>query len=195
MAKLPLDVQAAIRAQVPKLVKKKFRKSIDDKFKDVKKDMINEFMSHPVTQELLQGPDGVNISGTLNGVTNLYAFIGFDDGDSPVQPILDILEDIKIIKDIEQTTYGVGRKYDISMPTAKDIFSATPMPWATGRSWARGIETGISGLGYLLRKSSQNSRSGVAIQSNNKVRSGRFKNVQYISAVIKKYEKRFDKLK
>jgi hypothetical protein len=195
MAKLPLDVQAAIRAQVPKLVKKKFRKSIDDKFKDVKKDMINEFMSHPVTQELLQGPDGVNISGTLNGVTNLYAFIGFDDGDSPVQPILDILEDIKITKDIEQTTYGVGRKYDISMPTAKDIFSATPMPWATGRSWARGIETGISGLGYLLRKSSQNSRSGVAIQSNNKVRSGRFKNVQYISALIKKYEKRFDKLK
>ena len=95
MAKLPLDVQAAIRAQVPKLVKKKFRKSIDDKFKDVKKDMINEFMSHPVTQELLQGPDGVNISGTLNGVTNLYAFIGFDDGDSPVQPILDILEDIQ----------------------------------------------------------------------------------------------------
>ena len=57
------------------------------------------------------------------------------------------------------------------------------------------IETGISGLGYLLRKSSQNSRSGVAIQSNNKVRSGRFKNVQYISALIKKYEKRFDKLK
>jgi hypothetical protein len=195
MAKLPLDVQAAIRAQVPKLVKKRFRKSIDDKFKDVKKDMINEFMSHPVTQELLQGPDGVNISGTLNGVTNLYAFIGFDDGDSPVQPILDILEDIKITKDIEQTTYGVGRKYDISMPTAKDIFSATPMPWATGRSWARGIETGISGLGYLLRKSSQNSRSGVAIQSNNKVRGGRFKNVQYISALIKKYEKRFDKLK
>ena len=195
MAKLPLDVQAAIRAQVPKLVKKRFRKSIDDKFKDVKKDMINEFMSHPVTQELLQGPDGVNISGTLNGVTNLYAFIGFEDGDSPVQPILDILEDIKITKDIEQTTYGVGRKYDISMPTAKDIFSATPMPWATGRSWARGIETGISGLGYLLRKSSQNSRSGVAIQSNNKVRSGRFKNVQYISALIKKYEKRFDKLK
>lgn len=195
MAKLPLDVQAAIRAQVPRLVKKKFRKSIDDRFKDVKKDMINEFMSHPVTQELLQGPDGVNISGTLNGVTNLYAFIGFDDGDSPVQPILDILEDIKITKDVEQTTYGVGRKYDITMPTAKDIFSVTPMPWATGRSWARGIETGISGLGYLLRKSSQNSRSGVAIQSNNKVRSGRFKNVQYISALIKKYEKRFDKLK
>lgn len=195
MAKLPLDVQAAIRAQVPKLVKKRFRKSIDDKFKDVKKDMINEFMSHPVTQELLQGPDGVNISGTLNGVTNLYAFIGFDDGDSPVQPILDILEDIKITKDVEQTTYGVGRKYDISMPTVKDIFSVTPMPWATGRSWAKGIETGISGLGYLLRKSSQNSRSGVAIQSNNKVRSGRFKNVQYISALIKKYEKRFDKLK
>lgn len=195
MAKLPLDVQAAIKAQLPKLVKKGFRKSIDDKFKDVKKDMIDEFMSHPVTQELLQGPDGVNISGTLNGITNLYAFIGFDDGDNPVQPILDMLEGIKITKDIEQTTYGVGRKYDISMPTAKDIFSVTPMPWATGRSWARGIETGISGLGYLLRKSSQNSRSGVAIQSNNKVRSGRFKNVQYISALIKKYEKRFDKLK
>jgi hypothetical protein len=26
------------------------------------------------------------------------------------------------------------------------------MPWAAGRSWAKGIETGISGLGFYLRK-------------------------------------------
>ena len=69
----------------------------------------------------------------------------------------------------------------------------TPMPWATGRSWAQGIETGISGLGYLLRKN--DGRSGKAIQSRNKVRSGKFQNTSYISALIKKYKKEFNNIK
>jgi hypothetical protein len=67
------------------------------------------------------------------------------------------------------------------------------MPWASGRSWAKGIETGISGLGFLLRK--EGGRSGKAIQSKNKVRSQRFQNTQYISALIKKYKKEFNNIK
>ena len=67
------------------------------------------------------------------------------------------------------------------------------MPWATGRSWAQGIERGISGLGFLLRKNNRG-RSGAAIQSRVKVRGGRFRNTVYISAFIKKYKKRFEEL-
>ena len=87
----------------------------------------------------------------------------------------------------------IGVKYYINIPEASEIFKATPMPWASGRSWARGIETGISGLGYLLRK--EDGRSGKAIQTKSKVRSGGFQNTSYISALINKYKKQFNSIK
>jgi hypothetical protein len=80
--------------------------------------------------------------------------------------------------------------YTFEIPTAKDIFLSTPLPWAVGRSWAKGIEQGLSGLGYYLKKT-QNSRSGLGIQSQKIIRPQyRFKNIQYISALINKYNQR-----
>ena len=80
------------------------------------------------------------------------------------------------------------------MPTAQQIFLATPLPWETGRSWAKGIEEGISGLGYYI-KQVKNSRSGLGVQSQNQVRKGvRFNNTQYISSLIKKYNKKIKEL-
>ena len=66
MAALPLDVQQALKRQAPKALKAPFKKEVDKKFKRIKNEMIKEFLSLPVTQELMQGADGVNISGTLN---------------------------------------------------------------------------------------------------------------------------------
>jgi hypothetical protein len=80
--------------------------------------------------------------------------------------------------------------FTIDFPTAKDIFRVTPLPWATGRSWAQGIETGISGLGYYI-KQKENSRSGLGVQSEKQIRSGvRFRNTKYISDLIQKYNKK-----
>tara|TARA_Y100000004_G_scaffold192836_1_gene254111 strand:- start:828 stop:1415 length:588 start_codon:yes stop_codon:yes gene_type:complete len=195
MAKLPLDVQQALQRQAPRLLKNNFKKEVDKKFKKIKNEMIKEFLQLPVTQELLQGPDGSNISGTLGGVTNLFAFIGFDKGDQPIAPILQLLENtsIEYSKELRQIK-NIGISYNVNLPTSEQIFAITPMPWAVGRSWAKGIETGISGLGYLLRKNSRG-RSGAAIQSRVKVRGGRFKNTAYISAFINKYKKKFRDLK
>lgn len=195
MARLPLDVQQALQRQAPRQLKNKFKKEVDKKFKRIKNEMIKEFLQLPVTQELLQGPDGSNISGTLGGVTNLFAFIGFDKGDQPIAPILQLLENtsIEYSKELRQIK-NIGISYNVNLPTSEQIFAITPMPWAVGRSWAKGIETGISGLGYLLRKNSRG-RSGAAIQSRVKVRGGRFKNTAYISAFINKYKKKFRELK
>jgi len=194
MAALPLDVQQALKRQAPKALKAPFKKEVDKRFKRIKKEMIKEFLSLPVTQELMQGADGVNISGTLNGVTNLFAFIGFDRGEQPILPIMRVLENtnIQFHKNIKNPK--IGNSYNIYLPTPQEIFEITPMPWATGRSWAQGIERGISGLGFLLRKNNRG-RSGAAIQSRVKVRGGRFSNTAYISAFIKKYKKRFEELK
>jgi hypothetical protein len=192
MASLPLDVQNVLNKQLGKVVRRDFESEAKKRFELIKKELINEFLNHPVTLELLAGASGSNISNTLNGTSNLFSFIGFDSSYDPIQPILSILNSIQI-------TYGgeinMGNKFIVNMPTAEDIFAVTPMPWASGRSWAKGIERGISGLGFLLRKTSSKSRSGQAIQSSVKVRGGKFKNTPYISSLIIKYSKKFFELR
>jgi len=194
MAKLPIDVQNALKRQAPKALRRDFEKEINKKFKDLKNEMIKEFLTDPVTIELLEGAGASNISGTLGGISNLFAFIGFNSGEQPISPILNMLEGTQIIYKQEIKQRGIGVEFEVSLPTAEDIFMVTPLPWASGRSWAEGIERGLSGLGYLLRKS--DGRSGAAIQSRVKrVRSGRFQNRPYISSLIKRYRKRFENLK
>jgi|TARA_R110002020_G_scaffold311590_2_gene527174 hypothetical protein len=194
VANLPIDVQQALKRQAPKALKQPFSKDIRKKFNQIKKDMIKEFLGLPVTRELLQGPGGANISGTLDGVSNLFAFIGFDRGDQPILPIIELLEStsVQFTKNIKEGNQ-LGNLFTVSLPTAQNIFAVTPMPWAMGRSWAQGIETGISGLGFLLRKNK--GRSGAAIQTRVKVRGGKFRNTTYVSSFIKRYEKRFKELK
>ena len=195
MAALPLDVKNALKRQVPKAVRKDFEREIRDKFKKIKQEMIKEFLSDPVTMEIMAGPSSTNISGTLGGISNLFAFIGFDQGDQPIAPILNSLESVDIIYNKElNKTNQIGVSFNVFLPTAEEIFAITPLPWATGRSWAQGIERGLSGLGFLLRK--EGGRSGAAVQSRvNKVRGGRFQNRPYISSFINKYKKRFEELK
>ena len=196
MAKLEPDVVAAIQRQTPKLVKQDLTKEFKKKFDDVKKEMIKEFLNHPVSVELSGGSSAPNVSGTLGGITNLFAFIGFSSGDDPLQPILEMLESVTFRQEsVLKKGARVGYIYAVELPDPQKIFLVTPLPWATGRSWAKGIETGISGLGYLLRKSSRASRSGAAIQIPKQVRGGKFQNVPYISALLGKYKKQFEKLK
>jgi len=194
MALLPSDVQNALKRQAPKALRRDLEKEAKRKFKRIKAEMIKEFLSHPITQEIMEGPNAPNISGTLGGVSNLFAFIGFDAGNQPVAPILERLEAVSIIYNKEYKEKGIGVSFNVFLPTAEDIFAITPLPWATGRSWAEGIERGISGLGYLVKKSG--GRSGAAVQSRvNKVRGGGFQNTPYISSFIKRYKKRFEELK
>jgi hypothetical protein len=157
----------------------------------IKQEIIEEFENHPVTQEINGGIAASNISNTLDGVTNLYSFIGFESGDNPLNPIREELKKINL----KHTTNSKGELvFSVEFPTAKDIFKVTPMPWATGRSWSQGIELGISGLGYYIKKT-KNSRSGLGIQSQTPIRNGvRFKNTKYISYLINSYTKKIQDL-
>lgn len=174
--------------QNDKEYQKSVKSLIEDQFEKIKDKYIDEFLNHPVTQEIKGGISASNISGTLNNITNLYSFIGFDEGTDPIQPIEELLEksNYRIIYNSNSGESTVI--FDI--PTAAQIFAITPMPWAVGRSWARGIETGISGLGYYLKKV-KNSRSGLGIQSTiEQVRTGAsFKNTKYISDLINRFSK------
>ncbi len=174
--------------QADKEYQKLVRSSINDEFEKIKQKYIEEFNNHPITQEIKGGISANNISGTLNGITNLYSFIGFDEGTDPIKPIEDLLQ--KSNYRIVFNPNGIDSTVIFDIPTAAQIFEITPMPWAIGRSWARGIETGISGLGYYLKKK-KNSRSGFGIQSStSQVRIGAsFKNTRYISDLINRFNK------
>lgn len=166
-------------------------KIILDEFEKIKQEAIEEFENHPVTIEIEQGVSSDNISNTLEGITNLYSFIGFESGDRPTEIIKELLKASNVKKTINKNS---TINYSFDIPTAAQIFKATPLPWSTGRSWARGIEEGISGLGYYL-KQVKNSRSGLGVQSQKQIRSGvKFRNTKYISDLINRYNKKIKNL-
>jgi hypothetical protein len=168
----------------------KFQSQVTKAFEKIKREMILEFMNHPVTREILGGPDASNESGTLGGYGNLFSFIGFNKGDDPIEAILELINSSEILS---SNTANSGIMFTISIPSKQAIFAATPLPWASGRSWSEAIERGISGLGYYLnRENLDNSNSGTGIQVKSVLRRGsKYKPVKYISSLLNEYTKKF----
>jgi hypothetical protein len=198
---------ANIRAGVNKgalartLKSKKFMKGLKPNFKKifishankVIKEMLREFNSHPVTLEIESGPLSSNKSGTLSGKGNLFSFIGFSHGSDPIKPLRQLLSSTRVeFLNVSQGTID----FKIYFPEDEEIYALTPMPWAKGRSWVRGIERGMSGLGQYLytNKNLEASRSSTAIQIESKIRGGRFKNVSYISEIRRNFYKKIKQL-
>jgi hypothetical protein len=185
----------SIKKQIHNKIVKKEVVDISKKAEELKKMMISEFNNHPVTIEIKAGPYAGNYSDTLVGVSggNLFSFIGFRQGTDPIAPILQKLNSIKITSNTE---YG-NSFLNIIMPKIEDIWDITPMPWQEGRSWAKGIESGISGLNYYLFSDSgrlKNSRSGPAIQSEKSRSGARYLPTSYLSTLFKKYRTKFSSL-
>lgn len=152
---------------------------------------INEIQDHPVSKELDNGPDGENISNTLNGKENLFAFIGFDSQDKPVDDLTALIKqntflDKKSIFDKK----NFQLKFNVFTPSLDEIKSQTPLPFERGRSWVKGVEDGISGFGYYVYGLVfPSSRSGRGIQSKNKVRVAAYKPVKYMTDLYTKFIK------
>jgi hypothetical protein len=154
----------------------------------VKAVTIQEFESHPVTKEISEGGSAVNKSGTLGGVSgNLYSFIGFYDGDDPTRQIRSYLVDkIRLFKSSRFVKYQTSGYYNfrVNAPDPRQIEALTPLPFERGQSWVRGIERGISGLGFYLHGRFSGSRSGGGIQSEHPVRPAMFSTTRYMTAIV-----------
>lgn len=181
-------LQKTLAKQVPKAIGPRVFKELEMEFEKAKKALLNEFENHEVTRELNQGASGSNISDTLAGEGNLYAFIGFGGEDALSALRLVLRDSIKIINkktNARNLTFSIR----VSLPTASQIAAATPMPWAPGMSWAEGIEKGISGLGQFLSKKTPASRSGEGIQIDFSVRQGEFSPRMYITEILQNFVK------
>ena len=174
----------AFRREVFRIAQKKVAAS--------KAKLLQDFDEHPVTREIQGGHGATNISNTLGGYGNLFTFIGFVLGSNPIGPVRRLLSQIRAT---ELKKKSVGRKrikYDLklSMPSRETLTAITPLPFESGRSWLYGIESGISGFGAYMYKKWRSSRSGHGIQSNQRLRSGAFKNTKYFSSMLQQFARR-----
>jgi hypothetical protein len=173
------------------LISKQVHKLVQEYVDNSKDQMVSEYENHPVTKEIKNGPDAINISNTLGGQGNLFSYIGFEEGSNPTDIVKDMLEtSVQVPNRPEISVNGKNIKinFPVSGPTLNEIESITPMPFEGGRSWTTGIEKGISGFSYyIFKKFIKNSRSSTGIQSESEVRSGSFKPSPYLSGILKKF--------
>lgn len=167
-----------------------------------KQRFLTKFQTHKVSQEISEGPDAQNITNTLGGYGNLFSFIGFDRGDSPVERAAEYfdenirLKDIQSPKVIEQATQ-VKFSYRVEIPDGQEMNNAEKlqMPqWDTG-SWLSKIENGMTGLLhyiYFKGKTLPSSHSGPALQRKEPLRETIFSKRKYITTLLKDFISRLD---
>jgi len=148
---------------------------------------IQEFNSHPVTQEIQGGATASNSSGTLGGYGNLFSFIGFNKGSDPIGPVR------MLITKINAASISFSRnKFNIKViiPSIGDFQGVSKMPWEGGRSWLIDIEKGISGLSAYLYRQYNKSRSGYGLQSDVDYKSTIFRPTKYFVFMYNKFLKK-----
>ena len=163
------------------------QKKVINNLRRAKRVMLEEFDSHPVTKEISQGSKGINLTKTLGGYGNLFSFIGFNENSNPVEKVRNFLGYWPRIKG--KRVSGNKHYYIISIPDVADFGVVASMPWEMGRSWVEGVETGISGFGYYMANvfgKDIKSRSGSAIQIDNRIRSEHYRPTPYLAPIIKK---------
>lgn len=174
-----------------KFIKEKVYEVAEEYANKSKQEMLNDFENHPITKEIDSGPEAANISNTLGGDGNLFSYIGFNEGDNPIEAVRDILNDsVRVDQRAKITADSKGLKinFPISGPILNEIESQTPLPFEGGRSWVRGVEKGISGFSnYIFKKFIKGSRSGTGVQTESEIRTGSFKPTTYMSAILKKF--------
>jgi len=155
--------------------------------------MMKDYFSNAITQELKAGNTASNISDTLNGEGNLFAFLGFMAGQDPTYELEDLLLKIRL-------GYARVNKNSIvfkieGMPTKAEITRATRMNWGNGTSWAFAVETGAFGgdadLAHFIFKSWSGGRSQQGFQVKGyEYSEEEFSPKPYISEILNNFSER-----
>jgi hypothetical protein len=182
-----LDIKSIrLKALSTKKAKEKALEKAEKKVEKEKSKLIEDFDNHEVTKEIAAGPKASNTSGTLGGYGNLFSFIGFEENSDPISPVRDLLSEIEV-KNIKRD----GEEYyaTVKYPSQSEIRKATPLPFENGRSWALGIEKGISGFTQYIYTRFLAGRSKEGIQSNRRSNSGSFKKQDYLNSLLQNFVK------
>ena len=163
------------------------------KVNKLKKELLAELDSHPVTKEIEKGVSGMN-SPLMGGYGNFFAFLGFRQSAKPVAIIRQGFQDFITVQKKPKLKRASSKvlqwDFPINYPSVKDIYGVTPLPWTT-QSWVRGVERGIGNFTNTIFGANENSRSGYAIQGE-KPRSSyvNFTPTPYITPMLLKFKRR-----
>ena len=162
------------------------------KMEGLRNTALKQLDQHPVTQELEKGTSGMN-SSLLGGRGNFFGFLGFLEGQQPVEIIRDAFKDhIKIrsqnpkLKKVSAASYTW--EFDIDIPSKTEIYGVTPMAWSS-RSWVKGVERGVTNYTKTIFTDSSESRSGIALQSKQNVNFITYSPTPYITSILDNLKK------
>jgi len=174
------------KALSSKKAKDKALEKAEKKVDAEKSKLIDAFDNHEVTKEIAAGPKASNTSNTLGGYGNLFSFIGFEANTDPIAPVKELLNEIEV-KNIKVNAdgYSVSVKY----PSQNEIKKVTPLPFENGRSWAAGIEDGISGFTQYIYTKFLDGRSKQGVQSEKAKGVGSFKKQEYLNSLLQDFIK------
>lgn len=168
-------------------------KNADRKFNAAHKELLNNIESNPLSQEIAKGPDGVTLGETVLRKGNLFSFIGFDAGSTPIKDLVEIykeettidLENPVVKKSLDKVIYS----FKVTLPSNDVLDQKAKMPFNTyAESWVTRIEKGISGLNSYIyhRYFKSNSHSGTGLQKD-EAAGGTFKQ-QYLTPILEKFK-------
>lgn len=198
---------ASIKVTLAKDSTGQLKKAADIRAKQVFNDAVlsmqEDFEESKITQEIDGGIGADNVSETLGGEgapRNLFAFIGFKEGEHPTQEIRERLSPTdpagpKLSQGQKVAATGGDQvcrfQYGIRAPVKTSIYKSTPVPWAPGLSWAEKLEGEFPGFAHFLDRfmTSDRSRSGGGIQIEGEL-PGRTYNVPddgYLSGIFARF--------
>lgn len=162
-----------------------------------------EFENHKVTKELDDGMNYGNAAGNPTQILagsspkTLYTFIGFDEGTHPTNAIRNRISNENSAAGPKLIALPVKKRrfvyeFEVLSPDLDEIYKATPLPWASGFSWAEMIERGIPGLGRFVAKDGYG-HSGGGIESKKEFRNAAFsksKPIEYLSEIVRHFVER-----
>ena len=177
-----------------KLYQEEVEALVEQAFEEKKQAMVEEFLSHPVTQEL-SDENSPNSSSTLGGYGNLFGFIGFSKGYDPIGPVEEKLKELVKLVSVYFDASNSSVRIKYNTPELEDFSEvAQYQGWREGGNWLKGIERGISGLQSFRSTLGEREagRSGVGIQMKGKSKSSsgglnKFQNKKYMSSIINNF--------
>jgi hypothetical protein len=171
-------------------IQEKAYQELNEEVLSAKEELLQEFDSHKVTQELNDGPSREGSDVLPEGYGNLFAFLGIEKNRKPTEEVRSELEKIKVIrKPLVLSNYW---KFRIIVPSSEDIERKTMLKWEP-RSWVSAITHGLSGFSSFMFKQGEGSRSGYGVQTSNKIRKGVFNGVSYVFGMLGRFKRRISK--
>lgn len=182
-------------------IKRRFSKDAFDDFVDysenalneIKNDIINDVRVHKISQELYNHT--IPSAFLSSSSSSLFGFMGFTVGTSPVDNLINVLNDLIVISTPRNTLFNriAGKKVALKIPTWRELRDSNEitMEWDS-ISWPEAVERGISGLSHYIQRANAG-RSKEGFQAKGQIRDAEYTKTPFLSEIFSKARQKIKK--